>query len=117
MRLAFIAAILLSMATESSSRMSKSMSQHFKQFSDQLPEPVVKQAALPPECAAGYVPPTSSFDFWSLAGSPFNSSGYTTYITNVLSGLRLTYYFQYSTECTRAVQNLLTDVHLGNKEY
>ena len=74
-------------------------------------------AALPPECAAGYVPPTSSFDFWSLAGSPFNSSGYTTYITNVLSGLRLTYYFQYSTECTRAVQNLLTDVYLGNKLY
>jgi len=98
--------------------MPKSMSQHFKQFSDQLqePEPSIK-ATLPSECAAGYVAPTSSYDFWSLAGSPFNSSGYTTYITNVLSGLRLTYYFQYSTECTRSVQNLLTDVYLGNKAY
>ena len=69
LRIAVMGVLLLSLAnaSDASSRMSKSMAQHFKQFSDQLqePEPVIK-VTLPAECAGGYVPPTSSFDFWSL---------------------------------------------------
>ena len=61
--------------------------------------------------------PTTSFDFWTLRGSLFNASGYTIYIKNVLAGLKLNYYFQYSTECTQSVQNLLSDIYLGNKIY
>ncbi len=105
-------------ATSERTKTSRSLSDHFRAHIPSIPEVVpVEKVTLPSQCASGYVIPTTSFDFWSLSGSLFNASGYTTYITNVLTGLRLTYYFQYSTECTKSVQNLLSDIYLGNKIY
>lgn len=73
----------------------------------------IKLRAVPAQCTA--VPSTdatvaANYYFWSIDGAPFNNSVYTPYMTNILTGLRLTYYFQYSTECTQQVQNLLSQV-------
>ena len=64
-----------------------------------------KLTATPAQCVAGYAPPTTSsnylsYFFWDINGAPFNASVYTPYVTQILTGLKLTYYFDYSTECT-----------------
>lgn len=72
------------------------------------------------QCDSTYTPSTdatiaTNYYFWSIEGAPFNKSVYTPYVTNVLTGLRLTYYFEYSTECTQQVQNLLSQIYFTVK--
>lgn len=44
-------------------------------------------------------------------GAPFNASVYTPFTTKVLQGLKLTSFFEYSTECTSQVFNLISQVY------
>lgn len=79
------------------------------------------KATLPAVCTdATYTPPVDttkaeSYYFWDIDGAPFNKSVYTPYVTNVLAGLRLTYYFEYSTECTQQLQNFMSQIYYSNK--
>ena len=74
----------------------------------------------PSQCVSNYEPPvdptvSNSYYFWSIEGAPFNKSVYTPYVKQILTGLRLTYYFEYSTECTTQVQNMISQIYFTYK--
>lgn len=78
------------------------------QTDDTITKKKVGAASTLAQCQPGYVPSTdatvaNNYKFWSIDGAPFNKSVYTPYMTNILTGLKLTYYFEYSTECTQQV--------------
>ena len=68
----------------------------------------------PAYCVPGYsawpVDPTNlnSYMFWSINGAPFNASFYAPYVTQVILGLKLSYYFNYQTQCTSNLMNLVS---------